>query len=72
MIPTITNIMIAATDIANALIQPVSNAFLKTYIQATKAIAIPAIVFSDGSGTLSIDNMDDGDDDDNNNNLVEI
>jgi len=69
MIPTITNITTATTDISNALIQRVSKALLKTYTQATKAIAIPTIVFSDGSGFLPIDNNDDEDNDTNN--LVE-
>ena len=74
MIPAITNIMTATTDMPNAFIQPVWNALLKTYIQATKAITIPTIVFSDGSGLLPIDNNDDNEEDDEDNdtnNLVE-
>ena len=66
MIPTITNITTATTDIPNALIQRVSKALLKTYTQATKAIAIATIVFSDSSGFLPIDNNDDEDNDTNN------
>jgi hypothetical protein len=43
IIPIITNTAIAAMLIPNALIQPVLNPLLKTYIHAIKAIAIPII-----------------------------
>ena len=46
IIPIITNTTIAAILIPNALIQPVLNPLLKTYIHAIKAIAI-AIVFTE-------------------------
>jgi Na+/H+-dicarboxylate symporter len=41
--PIVTNMTIAATLIPNALIQPVLNPLLKTYIHAIKAITIPII-----------------------------
>ena len=46
IIPIITNTTIAVTLIPNALIQPVLNPLLKTYIHAIKAIAT-AIVFTE-------------------------
>ena len=46
IIPIITNMTIAATLIPNALIQPVPNPLLKTYIHAIKAMTI-AIVFTE-------------------------
>ena len=52
-IPIITNMTIAAIPIPDALIQPVLNPLLKTYIHAIKAIAIPIIFteFPDGNNT---------------------
>jgi hypothetical protein len=41
--PIITNTTMAAIVIPNALIQPVLNPLLKTYIHAIKAITIPII-----------------------------
>jgi hypothetical protein len=49
IIPIITNTTIAAILIPNALIQPVLNPLLKTYIHAITAIAI-AIVFTEFPG----------------------
>ncbi len=46
IIPIITNMTIAATLIPNALIQPVPNPLLNTYIHAIKAMTI-AIVFTE-------------------------
>ena len=43
IIPVITNMTIAAIPIPNALIQPVLNPLLKTYIHATKAMTIATI-----------------------------
>jgi hypothetical protein len=57
IIPIITNTTIAAILIPNALIQPVLNPLLKTYIHAMKAIAI-AIVFAEfPAGNNTDDNI---------------
>jgi hypothetical protein len=59
IIPIITNTAIATILIPNALIQPVLNPLLKTYIHAVKAIAI-AIVFTEllaGNNNNTDDNI---------------
>src|SRR3569833_2197192 len=55
IIPIITNTTMAAIVIPNALIQPVLNHLLKTYIHAIKAITIPIIFTEFPAG----DNIDD-------------
>jgi hypothetical protein len=57
IIPIITNTTIAAILIPNALIQPVLNPLLKTYIHAIKAMTI-AIVFTElPAGNNTNDNI---------------
>jgi hypothetical protein len=55
IIPIITNTTMAAIVIPNALIQPVLNPLLKTYLHAIKAITIPIIFTEFPAG----DNIDD-------------
>ena len=57
IIPIIINTTIAVTLIPNALIQPVLNPLLKTYIHAIKAIAIPIIFTEFPAGENTDDNI---------------
>jgi hypothetical protein len=57
IVPIITNMTIAAILIPNALIQPVLNPLLKTYIHAMKAMTI-AIMFTElPAGNNTDDNI---------------
>ena len=57
IIPIITSTTIAAILIPNALIQPVLNPLLKTYIHAIKAITIPIIFTEFPAGDNTDDNI---------------
>jgi hypothetical protein len=57
IIPIIINTTIAVTLIPNALIQPVLNPLLKTYIHAIKAITIPIIFTEFPAGDNTDDNI---------------